>query len=125
MRQTCSEPSLKELIYAAGGNLKLLDQVRHEPFVVGVTGEIAVSLALDVDVVGLRLNLRNVLHCSFVRADLIQSANEEGHGHLLDVGHWDKISLSLTIQPVVGELLEAVRKAIHDPVLLRIDGLTL
>ena len=74
--------------------------------------------ALAIDVISLRLDLRNVLHSSTVHADLVIRANEERHRHLLDVGHLDQVSLRFTVQPVSCKLLESISQTVHDPVLL-------
>lgn len=83
----------------------------------------AFSFHVNLDSLG--LNLGNVNASGLVRADLIVRGREEGHGHGLDLGDVDEGHLSLTVEPVRGELLEAVRQAVHDPVLLGLDRLTL
>lgn len=106
-------------------NLELLDKVVHEPFSISSCVEPLVTFTLDIDLSSLRLDLGDVPHGVLAWADLIVSSREESHWHFLDLGHVDEGHFSGALEPVVGELLESIRKAIHDPVLLTLDGLAL
>ena len=108
-----------------GGHLELGDEVLHEPVGVGAVAEPEVTLALHVDLDSLRLEQGNVLARHTVRAHLVVCGREEGDGHLLDFAHIHQRHLGFSSQPVRRKLLEAVREAVHDPVLLAFDGLAL
>ena len=58
-----------------------------------------------------------------MRTKFILGTDKERHGDLLDVGHLDEWHDLLTFEPVLSELLEAISETVHDPVLLRGDGL--
>lgn len=100
------------------GDLELSDEVRNEPLISSTVTEVEMTFTLDVDDGGLRLDLRDVAQRDTVLADLIASANEEGHGDLLNVGDVNQVGLVHTIEPVLRELLEAVNGPIRGPVLL-------
>ena len=96
----------------------MLNQLSHKPVIVCLCGKVSVSLALDVDLVGWRFDLSNVLSCCVMGACVILRAHEEGHGHSVDFGNIDEICGLLAIEPVWSELLEAIYYTIHAPVLL-------
>ena len=106
-------------------NLELLDKVSHKPIAVCNTVEVVVVDTLHIDVVSLRLNLRDVLHGCGVGASLVISSCEHGDGHLLDVTHLDHICRGHTRKPLsfIDWLLEALHQSICRPVLLRLNAL--
>lgn len=79
------------------------------------------TFALYVDNSGLRLDLRDVVQGDLMLADLVVSADEEGHRHLLDVGDVNEVGLVRALEPVLSEFLEAVNGAVGGPVLLILD----
>ena len=83
------------------------------------------SLALAIDNVGCRLDLRNVQLSLLLWAGLVLRANEKCHGHLLDLGDINKGCFCIAFKPDIVKFLETISEAIHEPVLLRFDGLTL
>ena len=98
--------------------MQLLDKVSHEPVGVGASVEPLVALALHIDLNRLRLDLRDVLTGSAMRADFVAGCGKERHWHLLDLTHINKGCLFLPSKPVFGKLLEPVSEAVHHPVLL-------
>ena len=100
-------------------DLKLLCEIAHEPIRVGTHGEVHVTVIGHIDDGGFGLHLRNVGVCSLVRADLVILSYEEGHWHLLDVGHLNQRSLVDTIEPLGIRLLKTISETVCDPVLLR------
>ena len=60
-----------------------------------------------------------------MRADIVSGSCKESHRDLIDLAHIDEFCLFFTLEPIVGKLLEPIGLAIHDPVLFRLDALTL
>ena len=67
----------------------------------------------------------NVLKSSGTWASVIISCSEHGDRYLLDAFKGDQVCLEITLKPVVIKFLEPIDDAIHRPVFLRLDGLTL
>ena len=60
-----------------------------------------------------------------MRADIVSGSCKESHRDLIDLTHIDESCLLFTLEPIFGKLLEPISLTIHDPVLFRLDALTL
>ena len=72
---------------------------------------------INVDLGRLSVETRDVLRIIMVGAHLVFLRGEEGDGHCGDVLKLNEGCFILTLLPVVGELLEAVRQKVHRIVL--------
>ena len=77
---------MRSLEEGFGGDLKLFLHVIHEPLSVGTRGEIHVAIIDNSDGLGGSLDLLDELSRSGPWADSVVGADDEGHGHLVDLG---------------------------------------
>jgi len=101
-----------------GWDLKLLNQVGHEPVTVCYRVEVVMIVALNIDAHSFGLNLWDVLQGDVMRAGGVLSGREHRDRNNLDVVQVDHLSLVLACEPIVVKLLESLHVAIHGPILL-------
>jgi len=100
------------------GDLELLEQVLHKPFAIGNSVEVVVVDTFDIDARGLATNARDVLEGDIIGASVVHGGREHRNRHLLDALEGHERRLVFAVQPIVGELLEALNRAVHAPVFL-------
>ena len=110
--------SLDKLHVLSCWHLQLLNQVGHEPVIIGISMVVLMTSSVDSDDCGVGLNLLNVLLGLALRASVVLGANKERHWDLLDLRDVNEWRDLFTVKPVVSVLLEPVLQAIHGPVLL-------